>query len=72
MKFQKITTPPVSALVLMLFCLSFTFLGESCRVKSGCPTKDYHAKVNRNGELSSKHGKTNLFPKSMRKKMKSK
>jgi hypothetical protein len=41
----------------------------SCRVKSGCPTDQYRAKVGKNGNASTKRGKTNLFPKDMRRKM---
>jgi phosphoenolpyruvate synthase/pyruvate phosphate dikinase len=46
---------------LMSFCASM-LLGTACKVGEGCPTKDYTAKVNRKGQLSTKHGKTgNLF-----------
>jgi hypothetical protein len=46
-----------------LICLGASLLlNTSCKVGEGCPTKDYTAKPGRNGQLSTKHGKTgNLF-----------
>ncbi|MEY4936109.1 MAG: hypothetical protein RIS64_2468 [Bacteroidota bacterium] len=46
---------------LLFFCASL-LLGTACKVGEGCPTKDYTAKVGKNGQLTTKHGKTgNLF-----------
>ncbi|MEM9822399.1 MAG: hypothetical protein AAF985_15060 [Bacteroidota bacterium] len=58
--------------LLNLFLLSFllVFLGtsySSCSKKTGCPMNEYTKK---NKKLSNKRGKTNLFPKNMRKKRK--
>jgi hypothetical protein len=50
--------------VTLLTALSFTM--PSCKVKEGCPVKDY----TNNMEKTSKRGKSNLFDKSTRKKMK--
>ncbi len=59
-------------LVLLLFVCSLVVgsatLG-SCSRKSGCPAYDStKAPTNRKGELSTKGGNSNLFPKNMRKK----
>lgn len=61
-----------SSLVLIvatLFCFSGTM--SSCGSnKTGCPVNERAKnKVNKKGELSSKKGKSNLFPKKVRKKM---
>ena len=53
----------------MLFVGLLAFLGTACKTKSGCPTSQYRAKVNKKGMLSTKKGSSNLFSKSMRKKM---
>jgi hypothetical protein len=46
---------------LIWFCVSL-LLTTSCKVGEGCPTKGFTAKLGRNGQLSTKHGKTgNLF-----------
>ena len=56
-------------LVASLFC--FTTVSISCGSnKTGCPVNERAAgKTNRKGELSNKKGKSNLFPKKVRKKM---
>lgn len=58
-----------------LFCLIIlTMIGlSSCRTKGyGCEaTTKYQVEVNRKGEISNKKGKTNLFSKKKRRKMKS-
>jgi hypothetical protein len=54
----------------MLFLSFFGLMGTSCSRKSGCPAyESVHSKPGRNGELSTKRGPSELFPKSMRKKM---
>lgn len=58
--------------VLNLLLLSFllVFLGtthSSCSKKTGCPVNEY---TNKDKKLSNKRGKSNLFPKNMRKKRK--
>jgi hypothetical protein len=53
----------------LLYLLLGLFLvgGTACQRKSGCPTAEYtQMKTNRKGELSSKGGKSQLFPKHMR------
>jgi len=60
-------------LVLLLFLLVFvagSATMTSCSRKSGCPAYDSaKAPTNRKGELSTKGGSSNLFPKKMRRKM---
>ena len=57
-------------LVAGLFC--FTAIGTSCGSnKTGCPVNDRakNSSVNKKGQLSNKKGSSNLFPKKVRKKM---
>jgi len=64
-----------SAILLMVFGLfCFSNVMTSCGgPKSGCPINESTTgKVNRRGELSNKKGKSNLFPKKVRKKMRTK
>jgi hypothetical protein len=50
-----------------LFLLLFLVGSSACQRKSGCPTAEYtKVKLNKKGELSSKGGKSQLFPKNMR------
>lgn len=54
---------------------SLLFLGtttlSSCTKKTGCViNENAHVKPNRKGQLPTKGGKSNLFPKDMRKKKK--
>lgn len=55
-----------------LFMLCFSLLALSalpgCSRKSGCPTAENATKgtTNKKGELNTKGGKSNLFPKKMR------
>ena len=59
---------------LLLLCSSLLLVlpfVSSCSKKTGCPVNETVGKTtNRKGELSTKRGKSNLFPKSMRKKKK--
>ena len=60
-------------LVASLFC--FTTISTSCGSnKTGCPVNERakNGSVNRKGQLTSKKGKSNLFPKKVRKRMGSK
>ena len=54
-----------SGAYLLAFFLAFTAL-PACKVKEGCPTKGFTNTM----EKTTKHGKSNLFDKKMRKKMK--
>jgi hypothetical protein len=54
-----------SRLVFLLVFAIFTLSLPACRVKEGCPTKDYTNKM----EKRTKRGKSELFPKTMRKRM---
>lgn len=57
---------PYSLLIVMLSALSPVLL-SSCSRKTGCPSYEtVHTKTNRKGELSTKRGKSSLFPKNMR------
>ncbi|MFT6321197.1 MAG: hypothetical protein ACJAT4_002126 [Granulosicoccus sp.] len=58
---------------LLLLCSSLLlvlpFVSSSCSKKSGCPVNETVGKTNsKKGSLSTKRGKSNLFPKKMRKK----
>jgi len=59
-------------LKLLLLCSSLLLVLpfiSSCSKKTGCPVNETVGKTsNRKGELSTKRGKSNLFPKKMRKK----
>jgi len=56
-------------LVGALFCISGTMTACGSN-KTGCPINEQQkGKVNKKGQLSNKKGKSNLFPKKMRKKM---
>ena len=61
-------------LTLCLF-LSFLFITSStlssCTKKTGCViNENVHTKTGKKGKMSTKRGKSNLFPKEMRKKKK--
>lgn len=67
---NKISIPPQYKasnwlLIALVGCLYF-FTLSACKVKEGCPTKDYTNAMEKN----TKRGKSNLFDKSMRKKVK--
>jgi hypothetical protein len=51
---------------IALFCGTLTLIMPSCKVKEGCPTKSFTNSMEKNN----KRGKSNLFDKNMRKKMK--
>jgi len=56
------------AFTLLLFIGTAT---SSCSKKTGCPINEsgaVHTKTGKNGKMKSKKGKSNLFPKNMRKK----
>ncbi len=61
----KNISPQLRTLGIAIFFLLFTSL-PACKVKEGCPTKGF----TNNMENSTKHGKSNLFDKKMRKKVK--
>jgi hypothetical protein len=57
--------------LLAIFTLSMSTSLSSCKAKEGCGLEDkYGAKTGKNGQLSTKRGKSNLFSKKTRKKMK--
>lgn len=56
-----------SILIVSLLVFSGSTM-SSCNRGTGCKMNQSQVKANRKGELSSKRGKTNLFPKKMRKK----
>ena len=58
-------------LTIIMLAMSVALVSSSCSRKSGCPVnEDAHVKPGKNGSYSSKKGKSELFPKEMRKKMK--
>ena len=57
--------------LLAFFALSMSTSMTSCKTKEGCGLKEkYGAPTNKHGGLSTKGGKSNLFSKKKRKKMK--
>ncbi len=64
----------VRSSVMLLFCLCLGMMwvsSSSCNRKSGCPAYEQATtKANRKGQLSTKGGKSELFPKKMKRKMK--
>jgi len=54
---------------LFIAFLSLFFISNSsCNRKTGCPVNERaHVKPNKKGQLPTKGGKSNLFPKNMRK-----
>lgn len=60
-----------SILLLIPVMLLLTAPQYSCNRKAGCPaTEAARSKTGKDGKLSSKRGKSNLFPKEMRRKKK--
>ncbi len=58
----------VYSFIFLLFLSMTVTTGTSCNRGYGCPsTENLGAKTNRKGQLSSKKGQSNLFPKKMRK-----
>jgi hypothetical protein len=63
---KKITTTLIFTGFLAFTCTSVT----SCKVKEGCGLEEKYApKVDKSGKMSSKRGKSNLFSKKQRKRM---
>lgn len=57
--------------LLAFFALSMSTSIVSCKTKKGCGLEEkYSAQTNKDGSLSRKRGKSNLFSKKKRKKMK--
>lgn len=57
-----------SYLIFALFLGFFLINLTSCNKKTGCPiNENAHVKPNKKGQLPTKGGKSNLFPKKMRK-----
>jgi len=57
---------PFGLILAVLTTLSPLVL-SSCSRKTGCPANEtVHTKTTRKGELSTKRGKSSLFPKNMR------
>ncbi len=55
--------------LLLAICIAGS-LSSACQRKAGCPaTENAQVKTNRKGELSTKGGRSQLFPKDMRKRM---
>jgi hypothetical protein len=51
-------------IMFALFIALLTLANTACKVKEGCPTNNYTSKAN-----TTKHGKSQLFPRDMRRKM---
>ena len=57
---------------LFIFSILFiTIISESCAKKYGCPGEDSSIQTDKDGNLPTKKGKSNLFDKKMRKRSKS-
>ncbi len=56
---------------VFVFLSFFLFVGtvvmSSCNRGSGCPSETANSRPDRHGNFSTKRGKSNLFPKNMRK-----
>lgn len=58
----------IISLIIIALASSTTIITSACSRKSGCPAYDsLKAPVNRKGELSTKGGKSGLFPKDINK-----
>ncbi|MFN7119298.1 MAG: hypothetical protein ACK4TA_21045 [Saprospiraceae bacterium] len=58
----------IISLIIIVLAASTSITTSSCSRKSGCPAYDtLKAPVNRKGELSTKGGKSGLFPKDFNK-----
>ena len=58
--------PKLISLIASLIVVSL-FISSCSSNKTGCPVNDnVHVKTDKNGGMSSKGGKSNLFPKNMR------
>ena len=63
----------ISRLIYFLCLLIFVSISSSCSKKTGCPINEKtHVKTNKKGLLSSKGGKSNLFDKKTRRRIKKK
>lgn len=57
-----------TGLLFIAFLAFFFVSNSSCNRKTGCPVNERaHVKPNKKGQLPTKRGKSNLFPKDMRK-----
>lgn len=57
-----------AGLLFMAFLGLFFISTSSCNRKTGCPVNERaHVKPDKKGQLPTKRGKSNLFPKDMRK-----
>lgn len=54
--------------IVFLFVLVFMTSTNSCAKKYGCPGEDASIKMDKDGNLPTRKGKSNLFDKKMRKK----
>lgn len=70
--FKSFLQKKLSVVLILASLFCFSGMVTSCGgPKSGCPVNERaKVKTNKKGELSSKGGKSNLFPKKMRKKKK--
>ena len=55
--------------ILFFFVAGACFFAACSSSKSGCPAADAQVKMGKDGKLPTGGGRSNLFPKSMRKKM---
>lgn len=61
----------INFLIITALLSSSTIIFTACSQKSGCPAYDsLKAPVNRKGELSTKGGRSSLFPKDAQKRKK--
>ncbi len=58
--------------VFFILCFGlFAFTFGSCKTGEGCDVSEYQVPVDKDGNLSTKRGKSNLYSKKQRKRMKS-
>jgi len=64
---KKVFSKKLPSLLIIALLLFLGSAVTSCNRGTGCKMNESNVKNNRKGELSSKRGKTNLFPKKLRK-----
>ena len=57
--------------LLMASFFMFSMTATSCKTKEGCNTDQYKATTDKDGNLSTKRGKSSLFSKKQKKKKRS-
>jgi hypothetical protein len=56
----------LQAFLGLSFTLFLLFSAAACKVKEGCPSMNQHQAVGKDGKLSTKPGRSGLFPQGVR------